>query len=79
MISEFWTDLPSGHLLITQPKFDGATAVTSASGQGVVVQFYEHFYELACKIGSCSWTILPQILHQGVTKAVMMTLPSGYC
>jgi len=57
-------------------KFYGARAVTSASGQGAIVQFKEHFYELTCEISGCTWRILPNQLNQGVSSAVMMTLPS---
>ena len=57
-------------------KFNGARAVTSASGQGAIVQFEEHFYELTCEVSGCTWRILPNQLNPGVSQAVMMTLPS---
>ena len=59
-------------------KFDGARAVTSASGQGAIVQHNEYFYELKCEISGCSWSILAQNLDLGVQLAVMMTLPPDY-
>ena len=59
-------------------KFDGARAVTSASGQGAIVQFEKHFYELTCEVNGCTWRILPNQLNPGVSVAVMMTLPSDY-
>jgi hypothetical protein len=71
------TELPSDHILNMELKFTGAKAVTSASGQGAILQYYDHFYELACDISGCSWTILPQELS-GVTDSVMMTLPPDY-
>merc|ERR1719464_1338672 len=40
-------------------KFDGARAVTSASGKGAIVQFEKHLYELTCEISGCTWRILP--------------------
>ena len=58
--------------------FTGARAVTSASGQGAIVQIWEHFYEVTCEISGCSWSILAQILDVGVTSAVVMMLPVDY-
>ena len=58
--------------------FDGARAVTSASGQGAIVQHEEHFYELTCEVSGCTWRILPNKLNPGVSDAVMMTLPSDF-
>ena len=52
--------------------------MTSASGQGAIVQHYEHFYELTCEVSGCTWKILPNQLDPGVSSAVMMTLPSEY-
>ena len=59
-------------------EFWGATAVTSASGKGAIVQFRKHFYELTCEISGCTWRILPNQLDPGVRWPVMMTLPSEY-
>ena len=53
-----------------------ARAVTSASGQGAIVQHKKHFYELTCEVSGCTWRILPNQLNPGVRGAVMMTLPS---
>jgi len=58
--------------------FWGARAVTSAPGQGAIVQYNKHFYELICEVSGCIWRILPNQHIQGVTFAVMMTLPSEY-
>ena len=59
--------------------FNGARAVTSASGEGAIVQFKKHFYELTCEISGCTWRILPNQLNSEVEDAaVMMTLPSDY-
>ena len=58
--------------------FWGARAVTSASGQGAIVQYGKYFYELTCEISGCTWRILPKQLDPGVVDAVMMTLPSDY-
>ena len=59
-------------------NFWGARAVTSAAGQGAIVQMQEHFYEVTCEISGCSWSILEQNLDVGVAHAVMMTLPPEY-
>ena len=59
-------------------NFYGARAVTSASGQGSIVQHYERFYELTCEVSGCTWRILPIQLNPGVYNDVMMTLPSDY-
>ena len=58
--------------------FEGARAVTSASGKGAIVQYQKHFYELTCEVSGCNWRILPNQLSLGVAEAVMMTLPSEY-
>ena len=57
---------------------NGARAVTSAAGQGAIVQIRDHFYEVTCEISGCSWSVLAQNLDVGVTDAVMMTLPPEY-
>ena len=59
-------------------NFHGATAVTSASGKGAIVQYEKHFYELTCEISGCTCRILPTQHNPGVAEAVMMTLPSDY-
>ena len=59
-------------------NFRGARVVTSASGQGAIVQMKEHFYEVSCEISGCAWTILAQDLDLGVTNAVMIMLPLNY-
>ena len=68
--------LPSDHVDISI-KFYGARAVTSPSGQGVILQHNKHFYELRCEIKECSWTILPQKLKQDVSSAILLALPPG--
>ena len=57
---------------------NGARAVTSAAGQGAIVQMGKHFYEVTCEIRGCSWSVLAQNLDVGVTEAVMMVLPLDY-
>ena len=59
-------------------SFYGARAVTSAAGQGAIVQMGEHFYEVTCEFSGCSWSILAQKLDVGVTHPVIMTLPPDY-
>ena len=63
---------------IYNTNFDGARAVTSAAGQGAIVQMGKHFYEVTCEISGCSWSVLAQNLDVGVIDAVMMTLPLEY-
>ena len=58
--------------------FDGAKAVNTPDGQGAIVQHEEHFYQLNCDVGGCSWSILPQKLGVEVRYAVAFNLPSGY-
>ena len=70
-------ELPTDHV-DSEQKFLGAKAVTSASGQGSIVQFHKNFYELICEISGCSWRTLSQKLLLGVQSAVMMTLPPDY-
>jgi hypothetical protein len=57
--------------------FYGARAITSPSGNGVIVQKDEHLYEFTCKVESCAWTILPQKLKQSVWYATLLALPPG--
>ena len=52
--------------------------MSSVSGQGAIVQYREHLYELEYKDNKYSWTILPKKLKMGVKDAVMMTLPDDY-
>ena len=52
--------------------------MTSATGQGAIVQYEKHFYELTCEVSGCTWKILPNQLNPGVSRAVMMTLPFKY-
>ena len=59
-------------------SFFGARAVTSAAGQGAIVQMGKHFYEVTCEISGCSWSILAQKLDVRVDSSVMMTLPPEY-
>ena len=70
------TALPTVH--VDSTKFWGTTAVTSASGQGAIVQYNKYFYELQCEISGCFWSILPNQQNPGVRWAVMMTLPADY-
>ena len=69
-------ELPSN--IVDVWGFFGATAVTSESGQGAIIQRSGGFLELTCETSGCSWKILPQTLSPGVYFAVMMTLPPDY-
>ena len=67
------TGLPTDH----DDDFYGTRAVTSASGQGAIVQYKKHLYKLTCVVSLCTWRILHNQLNPAV-GAVMMTLPSEY-
>ena len=59
--------------------FGGASAVSLESGQGAIVQYGEHLYQLEYKDNKYSWSILPQKVNAKVQqKTVMMTLPDDY-
>ena len=58
-------------------KFNHARAVTSPSGQGVIVQYRAFFYELECNIQECKWKILPQTLEKNASGAIVVALPPG--
>ena len=70
-----WTQI--ANLPSNRYEFLGARAVTSPSGQGVIVQVFDNLYELNCDISSCSWTILPQRLKKGVIFATLLALPAS--
>ena len=67
--------LPFDH--VDGDKFWGARAVTSPSGEGAILQYYEHLYEIRCNTKDCSWTILPQKLNKSVNWATLLALPPG--
>jgi len=72
-----WTkiaNLPTKH----ETNFQGARAVPSPSGHGVIVQLNEHFYKLQCQVSGCFWSILKQKLKQSVLGAVLFALPEEY-
>ena len=52
--------------------------MTSVSGHGAIVHYYDQLYELTCEISGCVWEMLPQKLSPGALGAVMMTLPPDY-
>ena len=58
-------------------KFGGTRAVTSPSGQGVIVQHNAYLYELECDIPQCQWKILPTTLQKYVEYATVLALPPG--
>lgn len=59
-------------------KYFGARALTSPSGDGVIVQSNKHFFELQCDQNDCDWIQLDQELDTAVRHAVMSYLPEGY-
>jgi len=59
--------------------FDAPSALTSPSGNGVIVQNYDRLYEYKCEVSTwtCFWTTLPKKLKQGVLDATLLALPPG--
>ena len=53
--------------------------MTSAFGQGAIVQMGEYIYELTCEIINCSWGIWAQKLDLGVFSPVMINLGIYAC
>ena len=66
--------LPSTH----HSDFNGAMILPTLAGNGAILQYQEHFYELMCNTSSCNWRVLEQTLKKPVIGAVMMYLPPGY-
>ena len=67
-------DLPTTY----DSDFWGAQALPSITGNGVIVQNREYFYELVCTSTACQWNIMEKQLTTGVYSAVMMYLPQDY-
>ena len=66
------SDLP------TSSSFDGAVALPTLTGDGVIVQNYQYFYQLNCNASSCDWETLEKELSLPVRYAVAMELPAEY-
>ena len=66
--------LPTTH----DSTFSGAKALQSLDGNGAILQYQNHFYQLMCNTSSCHWNIMEQNLMKSVSHAVMMYLPPGY-
>ena len=58
-------------------KYSGARALTSPSGNGVVLQHME-LYEYHFDSGIFTWSKIQHTLSHPVTRAVMTYLPAGY-
>ena len=64
----------------------GAKAISSPSGDGIVVQSYEFLYQLTCQndneeedaYNSCSWTKMSERLTHGLRWGIMTYLPRMY-
>ena len=56
----------------------GARALTSPSGNGVVLQHMEFLYEFHFDSGKFTWSKIQQTLANPVENAVMTYLPAGY-
>ena len=59
-------------------KYYAARALTSPSGDGVIVQSNKHFFLLQCDQNDCDWIQMNQELDTAVRHAVMSYLPEGY-
>ena len=66
------SDLP------TSSSLWGAVALPTLTGDGVIVQYYQYFYQLNCNASSCDWEILVKELSLPVRFAVAMNLPAEY-
>ena len=70
---------PSGYYSETPSmKYYGARALTSPSGDGVILQSNKHLFKLDCDQNSCQWSQMEQELDSPVILAVMSYLPEGY-
>ena len=59
-------------------SYYGASALTSPSGNGVVLQYYEFLYEFHFHSGKFTWSKIQHTLAHPVEEAVMTYLPAGY-
>ena len=59
-------------------KYMGARALTSPSGNGVVLQHKEFLYEFHFHSGKFTWSKIQHTLSHQVKDAVMTYLPAGY-
>ena len=67
--------LPNNGLI---SKYWGARALTSPSGNGVVLQRKEFLYEFHFDSGKFTWSKIQHTLANPVHFAVMTYLPAGY-
>ena len=56
----------------------GAVALPTLTGDGVILQHEQYFYELICDASTCNWEILEKELGLPVRGAVTMYLPAEY-
>ena len=59
-------------------SYYGARALTSPSGNGVVLQHMEFLYEFHFDSGKFTWSKIQHTLSHPVQLAVMTYLPAGY-
>merc|ERR1739842_197170 len=60
---------------ISSWKYWGARALTSPSGDGVIVQSNKYLFQLQCDQNDCDWIQLDQELDTAVQFAIMSYLP----
>ena len=53
-------------------------ALPTLTGDGVIVQHDEYFYQLTCDTSSCNWEKLEKELSLSVRIAATMILPAEY-
>ena len=59
-------------------KYYGARALTSPSGDGVIIQQLNHLYEIKCNANGCKCIKMDQKLNTEVMLSVMTYIPEGY-
>jgi len=66
------SDLPASS------SFYGGVALPTLTGDGVIVQRDQYFYQLHCNASNCNWEILKKELSVAANYAVSMFLPAEY-
>ena len=62
-------------------KAYGSTAnqiLTTSSGNGIILQFKEHFYEFTCNESTCTWNTRSEVIPSQPLSAIMKYLPPGF-
>ena len=70
------SDLPDNHP--TYPSYGGARAMPTLTGDGIILQHKQYFYQLNCDQNTCSWEILEEELSEPAHYGATMILPAKY-